>query len=238
MLPPKIRSDWVNFDSFVFDDGCYHDSITLVQIGGFLDNFGASIESLSFRPFDLEQIPNVANLALKMIHKHCKNIENLKIEITKKQDEIALEIRSSFAKFKVLHIQSSKSSTPDLECLSACMNVEELKVETNSHRFQMPEIPFPKMRKFEHSFDIGILRFLEQSLQIEELNGTRYHSLPPDTVRYIAQNMLNLKKAALSCMHATDLAGLNFVNNPILSVSTMIWVFIDRMFHLKNITQI
>lgn len=237
VFPPKIRSRWINFDDFVFDDGHLHDSITSAQIENFLYNFGSSIESLSIRPFYFEKIPNTMNLVLKMIHKHCRNICNLNIEISNEQNEISNEIRLIFSKLKILHVKFH-TPLPDHDFLSACTEIEELKVHSNRNQFQMPEISFPKLRKFETIFALTNSRFLELNLQIEELHIHRDNfdrRSRERVLQFVTRNMLNLKNATLNVRIFDD---IDFLSNPTLNVKVFCDDRINQIFHLQNITQI
>lgn len=129
VFPTKISMRLIhfNFDDLVFDDGVHFNFITLSQIETFLINFGSSIFSLQFRPYYLEPIPNAANSALKLIHKYCKNIGSLNIELYAEQNQISDELQSIFSKLLCFNVRFLQY-TPDRTFLSTCTKVEQLHV--------------------------------------------------------------------------------------------------------------
>lgn len=186
-------------------------------------------------------MPNVANLALKLIHKYCKNIRNFDIEISKELNpsEISNEMLSIASKLKSLHIRIAEHAPHALayDLISACIDIEELGVYgIPPCGFCMQEDSFEHLRIFKAN-NVSCGRFFEQNCQLEEIEVNGYSR---EVIRFICRNMLNLKKLKLSgCNSARRIEGLRDLNEATINLDGILCDNnIHRIHHLQNITEI
>lgn len=96
-----------------------------------------------------------------MIHKYCKNIRSLDIEISEEQSHITFDIQSICSKLKELHIHFPQTAPLVYDFISACTELEELEIGGFVRVF--PDGALPNLTKLKISCYIrgnGLKRFL------------------------------------------------------------------------------
>lgn len=227
VFPVKIGLQWINFDDLVFNGENYRPQnlITLAQVESFLCNFGSSIQSFKFRPYYFEQVENVSNAVLKMVHKYCKNIRKLDVEIPDEPNKISSEIRPMFSKLRSLGF------VPNLwrDFISTSTELVDVKIHA------------AVCGRYVSNPSVGDLEFLKQYPQIQtiELGG---HWVCRETIQFICQNMMNLKHLKLSACNTQnpeDIVDLNRLRHATINLDGFSYTDdINEIFHLQNITEI
>lgn len=247
VFPAKIRSSspprYTYFEHFVSDnDGALRfDWHKLAQIENFLCNFGSSIEALAFDT-DYFSDTNATNLALKIIDAYCKNIKDLYFKISDDQIRMSTEIRSIFSKLQCLSLKFNKTFDAHHGFLSACTGIQKLRIYGLPYYFQMPETPFPKLKRFKiYNFDeaihpcVSLERFLMKNRQLEELTlyRMRLHN-----AALLSQTMLNLRQIKLGRFSGSNDGQFSLPDHTAINFNTFCDGTISQYFRLQNITKI
>lgn len=172
---------------------------TMSQIEYFLKKFGSSISSIS----TIKEVfthphyrLNVdANIILKMIGTHCKNLKKLEFSGLNVNDRAFYENRELFERLKILKIRDTTSPSI-FDILSMCSQLECLYIDTYFYdmvykdfkeKITMPKIAMPKLVEanisssclrgscsFSSSFNPALVKFLElnSKLKILKIGGS------------------------------------------------------------------
>lgn len=237
VFPSKIRTFLIDIDELVIDNGNQVNFITLAQLWRFLYDFGSSITSLKFHSLYLERTPNAANLAIKLIEKYCKNLRCLDIEINAEQDQIPEAVHSIFSKLSMLSIKFPQSM-PSHDFISACRNLNDLSVYTRQAEHMMTATKFPGLLNLKAYRAVFGPDFFEQNPQIEQLEVNEI-CWPSETIRFICDNLVNLKKFKLYAKTGNELEELvHLRQDTIIHLDGISVYYTDRILRFNNITQI
>lgn len=172
--------------------------ITLAHLLHFLQNYGASIVSLSC-PTDQSTI------VLRVINEYCKKLRHLKICIAASCKVIPIETYSLFEKLKSLDISFQSgydySQHNIFHFILACPQLESLKIRNFHLPFEivLPAITLPKLTEFKcYNYEkFSVRPFLQCNPQLENLQ-TFYSA---DLCYFIRECMPNLKTIKITHAH-------------------------------------
>lgn len=168
----KLRQTTVSFTDLMHD----RSDVTLSEIDRFLTNFGSSIfcASTLCGSFLFEDIPDISEILLKLIYKHCPNLMELHVSAVNITKRTLLDICLLLSQLKCLQINLTPESVfgPFNDCLVHCTQLETLNINGfNRIQYTLPAITFSKLINFEKTVDdISCDEFLTHNPQIERLN--------------------------------------------------------------------
>lgn len=174
-----IKHKCVNFRDYLLNN----EDLQMVQIENFFCEFGSFVESLEISEHYIEQMEDKSNTLLKIIHKYCKNLRKLDLQVHGVGNQTVAEIQPLLAKLEYLYLDFacgldfgafydfiSNCSQLNTLILTGCQSSELL--------LSMPNVNFPRLIEFKiTSKNIAIVEFLELNPQIEKLTLKHSHHM-------------------------------------------------------------